>query len=249
MTKDIEIKECDTLDALAECIQLQREVFALPEVELSPVRHFVVTRNAGGFTLGAYDGESLAGFVLSVPAFLHGEKAFYSHMTGVRAEYQGLGIGAHLKWAQRKRALLDGVKYIKWTFEPFKARNAYFNLEKLGATVSEYQRNFYGIDYAIASTIDRRIGLASDRLFAEWELESEKVQKLAAGGAICETRTPAARIEVPNDWNALVKADPEAALAEQMRIREEYEAAFAAGMIGRGFQRDAERPSYLLYAD
>ena len=147
MEKDLEIRECKTLDALAECVQLQRDVFALPEVELSPVRHFIVTRNAGGFTLGAYDGEYLAGFVLSVPAFLRGEPAFYSHMTGVRAEYQSHGIGAKLKWAQRSRALAEGVRFIKWTFEPVKARNAYFNLEKLGATVSELQVNFYGTDY------------------------------------------------------------------------------------------------------
>jgi len=109
MEKEIEIRECVTLDELAECVQLQRDVFALPEVELSPVRHFIVTKNAGGFTLGAYDGDRLAGFTLSVPAFLRGEKAFYSHMTGVRQEYQSHGIGGILKWAQRTRALSEGV--------------------------------------------------------------------------------------------------------------------------------------------
>ena len=156
MENELEIRECVTLDELAECVALQREVFALPEVELSPVRHFVVTRNAGGFTLGAYAGGRLAGFVLSVPAFLRGEHAYYSHMTGVRPEYQSLGIGAKLKWAQRTRALSEGVKYLKWTFEPVKSRNAYFNLEKLGATVSEYQRNFSGTDYATSPGSGRR---------------------------------------------------------------------------------------------
>jgi predicted GNAT superfamily acetyltransferase len=249
MKDDIEIRECTTLEALAECVQLQREVFALPEVELSPVRHFVVTKNAGGFTLGAYSGERLAGYVLSVPAFMQGEKAFYSHMTGVRDEYQGQGVGARLKWAQRERALSAGFKYIKWTFEPVKAKNAYFNLEKLGAVVSEYQRNFYGIDYSTAGTPERQIGLASDRLFAKWELESEKVKKLAEGLPFQETRSPAAEIEIPNDWNALVTADADAAHAEQLRIREEFEEAFAAGMVGRGFRRHPDRPAYLLYAD
>ena len=248
-TREITIRECKTLEELAECVQLQREVFALPEVELSPVRHFVVTKNAGGFTLGAYDGDRLAGYVLSVPAFLHGNKAFYSHMTGVRSEFQGRGIGALLKWAQRERALAEGVKYIKWTFEPMKAKNAYFNLEKLGAIVSEIERNFYGIDYATAGSPERQIGLASDRLFAEWQLESEKVKALAKGGVFHEPKTPAAKIEVPVDWNAIVISDPEAALAEQLRIREEFEAAFAAGLVGRGFERDPAHPAYLLYAD
>lgn len=247
MGENIEIRECATLDALEECLQLQREVFALPEVELSPVRHFIVTRNAGGFTLGAYDGDRLAGFVLSVPAFMRGERAFYSHMTGVRAEYQSHGIGARLKWAQRERALSEGVKFIKWTFEPIKARNAFFNLEKLGAIVAEYQVNFYGIDYSTAP--EQKIGLASDRLFAEWHLESPKVLELASGGKFIETREPAVEIVVPNDWASLVKSDAKAALAEQLRIRSEFLDAFGRGMVGRGFRRDEERPAYLLFED
>lgn len=248
MAGHIEIRECKSLDELALCVDLQRRVFALPEVELSPVRHFIVTINAGGFVLGAFAGGEMIGFVLSVPAFLRGEKAFYSHMTAVRADYQSHGVGARLKWAQRVRSLELGIRFIKWTFEPVKARNAFFNLEKLGAIVSEYQENFYGIDYATAAeTRGRKIGLASDRLFAEWHLESEKVTALAAGEKFMEDRGPAAMVEIMNDWTALVTEDPARALAEQLRIRDEFERAFAAGCVGRGFRRDAERPAYLLY--
>ncbi|MEQ1923728.1 MAG: GNAT family N-acetyltransferase [Pyrinomonadaceae bacterium] len=248
MEKKLEIRECETHDELAECVQLQRDVFALPEAELSPVRHLIVTKNAGGFTLGAYDGDRLAGFVLSVPAVMRGERAFYSHMTGVRQEYQSLGIGAKLKWAQRERALADGVRFIKWTFEPIKARNAYFNLEKLGAVVCEFQQNFYGMDYATApETAGQQFGLASDRLFAEWHLESEKVVALAAGQTWAELSEPVTEIVTINDWSELVERDPAAALAEQMRIRGEFEAAFADGLIARSFRRDDIHPSYLLY--
>jgi predicted GNAT superfamily acetyltransferase len=247
MGNEIEIRECVTLDELAECVQLQRDVFALPEVELSPVRHFIVTKNAGGFVIGAYDGERLAGFVLSVPAFLRGEQAFYSHMTGVRPEYQSHGIGARLKWAQRTRALAAGVRFIKWTFEPVKARNAYFNLEKLGATVSEYQANFYGTDYSTAAQTGKKIGLASDRLFAEWHLESEKVETLATGAGFVETHETTAVIAVVNDWLALVATSPEDALAEQIRVRTEFGAAFARGLTARGFRRGDEGGEYLLY--
>ncbi len=247
MEKQIEIRECVTLDDLAECVQLQRDVFALPEVELSPVRHFVVTKNAGGFVLGAYDGERLAGFVLSVPAFLRGERAFYSHMTGVRPEYQSHGIGARLKWAQRVRALAEGVQFIKWTFEPVKSRNAYFNLEKLGAAVFEYQPNFYGTDYTTAAQTEEKIGLASDRLFAEWDLKDAKVRALAAGEKFINSHKPDAVIDIMSDWLALVESDPAAALAEQLRIRGEFQTAFANGLVGRGFKRDDKRPSYLLY--
>ena len=249
MVNEIEIRECVTLDELAECVQLQREVFALPEVELSPVRHFVVTKNAGGFTLGAYLDGKFAGFVLSVPGVVRGERAYYSHMTGVKPEYQSHGIGAKLKWAQRTRALNEGVKYLKWTFEPVKARNAYFNLEKLGATIAEYKPNFYGTDYTTAARMDKKIGLPSDRLFAEWHLESKKVVALATGERFDESREPDATIAIMNDWLGLVDSDPQMALAEQKRIRGEFETAFTHGLVGRGFRRDDAQPAYLLYKD
>lgn len=249
MTNEIEIRECTTLDELAACVDLQRAVFALPELEISPVRHFVVTKNAGGFILGAFSGSELIGFVLSVPAFLRGEKAFYSHMTAVRADFQSYGVGAKLKWAQRERALELGVRCVKWTFEPWKARNAYFNLEKLGAIVSEYQPNFYGVDYSTAAGSGDKIGLASDRLFAEWHLTGEKVEKLAAGEAYVESREPARCVEIPNDWYALVGERAEDALAEQSRIQREFEASFALGLVGRGFVRDEYHPKYLLYKE
>lgn len=247
MDQSIEIRECVSLEELSACVDLQREVFALPEIEISPVRHFVVTKNAGGFVLGAYAGERLVGFVLSVPAFLRGEKAFYSHMTAVHRDFQSTGIGAKLKWAQRERALAAGVNYVKWTFEPWKARNAFFNLEKLGATMREYERNFYGIDYTTAAQSSGNIGLASDRLFAEWNLTSEKVEALAAGEGFVESRVVKARIDLPNDWATLVAADPNAALEAQAQLRRDFEAAFAGGLIARGFERDEISPKYLLY--
>jgi predicted GNAT superfamily acetyltransferase len=252
MTKpdtDVTIRECTTFDELAKCVELQREVFALPEIEISPVRHLIVTKNAGGFTLGAFVRHELVGFVLSVPAYLRGERAFYSHMTAVRARYQSFGIGARLKWAQRDRSLSEGVKLIKWTFEPVKARNAYFNLEKLGAIVREYQEDFYGIDYATAPEMGEKIGLASDRLFAEWELESEKVQALANGNEFNETRVVAGNIIIPADWYALVAEDPHSALAEQLRVRSEFESAFDRGLLCRGFERDSSKPRYLLFEE
>lgn len=248
MENEIQIRECETLDELAECVQLQRDVFALPEVEISPVRHLIVTRSAGGFILGAYDGGRLAGFVLSVPAFLRGERAFYSHMTGVRPEYQSHGIGSRLKWAQRSRSLAEGIRTIKWTFEPVKARNAYFNLEKLGATVVEYQPDFYGTDYATASLGGKKFGLASDRVFAEWDLEDKKVRFLADGKIADERNGADAEIEIMDDWPGLVASDPAAALDEQIRIRGEFQAALAGGLVARGFRR-GDRPAYLLYSD
>lgn len=244
MSKRLDIRECVTIGEFAECVAIQREVFALPEQELSPVRHFVVTKNAGGFALGAFDGERMAGFVLSVPAVLRGENAFYSHMAGVRSEYQSLGVGAQLKWAQRERALAAGVRYIKWTFEPVKARNAYFNLEKLGAMVRDYQVNFYGTDYGAAEPQ----GFASDRLFAEWHLEAANVVRLAKGEELDPPGEAVAEVSIMPDWSAAVADDPSLAATEQLRIRAELRKAFDNGLIARRFRR-GDRPAYLLYKE
>lgn len=244
MSTEITVRECATVAELTECVDLQRTVFALPEVELSPVRHFIVTKNAGGFTLGAFAAGELVGFVLSVPAFLRGERAFYSHMTAVATAYQHCGIGARLKWAQRERAMACGVEFIKWTFEPGKARNAYFNLEKLGAVVTEYQRNFYGTDYSTAQS-GAKIGLDSDRLFAEWHLTSERTGDLAAGRRPEAAKEPAVSVRVPADWQQLVANAPETAVSELRRIRTEFELAFAEKLVCRRFGRSEN--AYLFY--
>ncbi len=244
---EIILRECLTVEELDECVRLQREVFALPEIEISPVRHFIVTKNAGGFTLGAYSDEKLIGFVLSVPAFLRSEKAFYSHMTAVKKSFQSYGIGTKLKWAQREKSLAENVKFIKWTFQPVQARNAFFNLEKLGATMRQYAPNFYGTDYSTSHEQDGNSGLDSDRLFAEWHLESEKVVKLSKAEKFEETGEIVRKIEVPNDWNSLVKNDVLKAITEQTRIKNEFENAFAEGLIAKSFERSETSPKYLLY--
>jgi predicted GNAT superfamily acetyltransferase len=248
-TSEIVIRECITVEELDACVNLQREVFALPDLEISPRRHLIVTKNAGGFTLGAFAEQELVGFVLSVPGFRGQERFFYSHMTAVAAAFQNYGIGARLKWAQRERALSENVKFIKWTFSPVQARNAFFNLERLGAVIKTYAPNFYGTDYSTSHLPDGKIGFDSDRLFAEWHLESEKVKKLAKNESFTETAEPARQIEIPNDWNSLLKSDPEEAVDEQTRAKEEFQAAFAEGLICRSFQREENRPKYLLFKE
>jgi predicted GNAT superfamily acetyltransferase len=251
MTKpEIEIREVTTVEELAECVYLQREVFASPDLEISPVRHLIVNRYAGGWTLGAFAGGELVGFVLTIPMFRgDGARAFYSHMTAVKKEFQNLRIGAQLKWAQRTRALREGVNYIKWTFQPVQARNAFFNIERLGVTIREYKPNFYGTDYSTSAEQNEAVGLDSDRLYADWQLDSPKVDALSKGEKPVETGTVAQTIEIPNEWNNLVATNPEKAIAEQARIKQEFQKAFADGLIVKGFERSETNPRYLLFEE
>lgn len=241
---EIEIRECNTPEEFDACIALQREVFALPDLEISPKRHLIVSQQAGGWTLGAFHDEKLIGFVLSVAGFRGEERIFYSHMTAVKKEFQSHGIGARLKWAQRERALAENVRFIKWTFEPVQARNAYFNLMRLGATVRQYRPNFYGTDFNTSGVTVT--GIDSDRLFANWELDSENVVS-AAAGIRPQLGEPVKRIVIPADWRNLLMNDPVKARAEQLRVRQEFQNAFAEQLVCRGFKRDNEKPAYLLF--
>ena len=250
MTKpEIVIREVSTVEELQGCVNLQREVFATPDLENSPVRHLIVTKSAGGFTLAAFDGGKMIGFVLSVPMFRGEERAFYSHMTAVDKNYQNLGVGARLKWAQRERALAEGIRYIKWTFQPVQARNAFFNLERLGAVVRTYLPNFYGTDYSTSIEQQSVRGVDSDRLYAEWHLDSPKVAALARGEKYTETGEIIGTIEIPANWNKLVVEDTARAISEQERVKREFQAAFAEGLVARGFERSDTHPKYLLYRE
>jgi predicted GNAT superfamily acetyltransferase len=91
------------------------------------------------------------------------------------------------------------------------------------------------------------LGLDSDRLFADWHLNSPKVVALSKGDDYVETGNVARTIEIPNDWNNLVAKSPEKAVAEQTRIKEEFQKAFAEGLICRGFERNETNPRYLLF--
>jgi predicted GNAT superfamily acetyltransferase len=245
----IQIRECTTIDEFDSCIRLQREVFGLPELEISPRRHLIVSRQAGGWTLGAFVADELVGFVHQMAA-VRGDTVFgYSHMMAVAREYQNKGVGARLKWSQRERVINEGRNFIKWTWDPMQARNAYFNLNRLGVTVRSYAANFYGTDYSTSPLPEGTPppGIDSDRLFAEWRLQSARVIKLAQG-ATPSIDVPAARtIQIPADWTRLCAQDPRAAREEQLRVRTEFQNAFAGGLLCAGFDRAVDQPRYLLY--
>jgi len=224
-------------------------VFGLPELEISPRRHLIVSKQAGGWTLGAFLGDRLVGFVHHMAAVTKGDEIFgYSHMMAVSADYQNQGVGARLKWAQRERALSEGRSFIKWTWEPLRARNAHFNLNRLGAVVEEYAENFYGTDYVTDPNLQGNApGLDSDRLFASWHIQSQRVSELAQGREMPLRGSPQAKVEIPASSAALLQTDPAAVKAELLRVREEFKRALTQGLVCAGFERHGSRPGYLFY--
>ncbi|HEX5890264.1 MAG TPA: GNAT family N-acetyltransferase [Pyrinomonadaceae bacterium] len=247
---EIQIRECTTVEEFDNCVALQKEAFGLPDLEISPRRHLIVSRQAGGWTLGAFAADRMIGFVHHLAAVRPDNEIFgYSHMMAVAKDYQNKGIGARLKWAQREKALTEGRTFIKWTWDPMQARNAHFNLNRLCVTVDSYGDNFYGTDYFADPTQDaeNRPGLQSDRLFARWDLNSPRVVALGAGLKHEIAAQPVASVAIPAEWSALVKRDPQRARDTQARVREEFKQRFAEGLVCAAFARGDEESRYLLF--
>jgi len=125
---------------------------------------------------------------------------------------------------------------MEWTFDPLEMKNAYLNPHKLGAIARRYEENFYG-----ASSSRLQAGLPTDRLVAEWELDSPRVEAVLEGCAT-EAREIEARIPVPAsipEWRTS-EAERERALTVQSENRSKFQAAFSHGLAVVGFTRDTE---------
>jgi len=237
------LRRCQGLDELRACVALQKEVWNFTDAELVPLRMFVVADKVGGQVMGAFDGTDMIGFALSVPGTRSGHVYLHSHMLAVRKDHRNGGLGRRLKLLQREDALARGIELIEWTFDPLEIKNAYLNIEKLGAVARRYNINQYGI-----TSSPLQGGLPSDRLIAEWWLKSRRVETLLATG-----KNPASSIEASITVPAQIyewKAAPETrgqAKQVQERNRESFLQAFPQGLAVLGYERDAEgNGKYLL---
>ncbi len=232
----VEVRHCQGLEELRACVALQKEVWNFTDAELVPLRMFVVAEKVGGQVMGAFAGREMVGFALSVPGTRSGHVYLHSHMLAVRKDHRNGGLGRRLKLLQREDALARGIELIEWTFDPLEIKNAYLNLEKLGAIVRRYNINQYGI-----TSSPLQGGLPSDRLIAEWWLKSKRVEKLLATGENPEFRR-GTTIEVPAqiyEWKAAADTRQRAQQVQE-RNREQFLRAFGQGLAVLGYERDAE---------
>jgi predicted GNAT superfamily acetyltransferase len=170
MTQEIQIRKCTTLPDFHRCVELQRAVWGESDLETEPYVTFVVANQTGGQVLGAFDGPTMVGFTMALVGIRDKSPYLHSHMTGVLPAHRDRKIGRALKLFQREEALSRDIRLIEWTFDPLETRNAHFNLNRLGAIVRTYIPNFYGIT---SSPLHRN--LPTDRLLAEWHLDSKRV--------------------------------------------------------------------------
>ena len=231
----IVIRKCSGIEEFRACVALQKEVWQFEDAELVPLRMFVVSETVGGQIIGAFEGDSLVGYVFSVPGTRAGHPYLHSHMLAVRDSHRNRGLGRMLKLAQREEAISRGFELIEWTFDPLEIKNAWLNMVKLGAIARRYYVNHYGYTSSVLHQ-----GLPTDRLIAEWWLKSKRVVNLLEAGKapVFETLK---KITVPAEiyrWRASA-ADLQRAAEVQKRNREEFLQAFSQKLAVLGYTRNA----------
>ena len=237
----VEIRKLGKHAEFSDAVKLQQEIWGFADIELLPLRLFVVADKIGGQVLGAFDGARMVAFCLAIPGLKPGGKYYlHSHMLGVLPAYRNSGLGRQMKLKQREEAAVRGVDLVEWTFDPLELKNAYFNIERLGAIVRRFVRNQYGTTSSHLHT-----GLPTDRCTAEWWIQSARVEAACAGqpferGAIVE------RIDVPADIAELRRSDPATARDIQAGVAAKFEKYFAGGLAVVGFERSETVGTYLL---
>jgi len=241
------IRPCEGFEELSACVQLQVEVWGYGDRDVVPRRVFIVSKQIGGQVMGAFDTslpgaspegnpENLVGFAMALPGITQGRPYLHSHMLAVNPEYRNRGIGRGLKLFQRDEALRRGIRRMEWTFDPLEIKNSFLNVAKLGAIVRRYAVNFYGVS---SSRLHGQV--PTDRLYAEWWLDSDWVSS-TLGGKSKAVPAVEQEISVPHQmaqWRHS-PADQERVLDIQTRNREHFQQAFAQQLAVVGFRIDAE---------
>jgi predicted GNAT superfamily acetyltransferase len=249
------IRPCAGFDELDACVRMEIETWGYEEGDVIRRKTFRVAQKIGGQVMGAFDNEipgtppggspdSMIGFVFSLPGVKAGNGEprpyLHSHMLAVKEAYRNRGLGTRLKLEQRLEALSRGIRYMEWTFDPLEIKNAFLNIQKLGAVVRSYQVDFYGV-----SSSRLQGGLPTDRLVAEWQLDSPRVEELLEGRSAANRwieKEIEEQILVPAsiyEWKT-TEAGRERALAVQLENRCKFQRAFSRGLAVLGFVRDSE---------
>jgi predicted GNAT superfamily acetyltransferase len=213
-------------------------------------------QHSGSVLIGAEDRGDLIGFVWGWLGY-RGGVHLHSHMLAVVPEWERRGVGFALKLAQRAACLSEGVEEVRWTYDPLLARNARFNLVKLGTEAFTFLPDFYG---EMADRLNR--GDRSDRFEVRWALRSARVTTALSGSAVAPDpgpdlivvegppdepnpaasgRAPVAgcRVAIPGDHYALRTRDPELAARWRAVASERFRACFAQGLVATWFTDDA----------
>ena len=250
-----------------ECVRIQEEVWGDAFAGTVPASLLQAGQKVGAIVGGAFCRESsvLQGFVFGLSGPRNGQVTHWSHMLAVLPKFRGRGIGQRLKRAQRGWALRQGIREMRWTFDPLVAGNAKFNMNLIGVSIESYEPDMYG------DTASDLHAFGTDRVIACWNLRrdpegveapvvsdtdasdfpyvnvsSKGIPSIQEG--IIGAQTARVRIGIPSDIVGLHRVDPEGALRWRHATRAAFLECLQAGFVVGGFAAGGETrlPFYLL---
>jgi len=248
----IEIRTLRTNEDCQAAADFQREIWGTDYGDIVPGTLLHVVDYVGGLAAGAFDTSgALVGFVFGMNGIRDGDLVHWSHMLGVRESARNSGLGRMLKEYQRTTLRDIGVKRIYWTFDPLMSKNAYFNINRLGAEIVEYVPDMYG-----RTSSPLHLGLPTDRLIACLPTSTREVVSRPAP----DPRTPVltafpklddhtvsvrdhapetALIEIPPDILEVLARSPGTAQTWRLAVRDHFQWALAHGYTVTSVYRDA----------
>ena len=250
----IELKKIQEINDFKKILHIQKSAWGFSDLDTEP--HHLMTRvqKYGGLVYGLFAHGELAGFTYAIIGKWKGDYFIYSHMTGVKKEYQSSGFGFLLKKAQREEILKMGYDMMRWNFDPLESMNAYFNFHRLGAISTEYERNIYG-----EGESGLHKGLSTDRLIVTWNLKSDRVVKkmekkessiieIIPQEKLEKFTQETAYIELPENIRLLKETHLDQAVEWRTRTRHLFESAFNKGFAVTDivFSKDKKKMYYKL---
>jgi predicted GNAT superfamily acetyltransferase len=223
-------------EELAAVRGLYSRIWGVPAEEGYPDDLYSAEFAPGTALVARRDGE-VAGFLLGFRRFglpaleelglpLQLTLAIESQVMGVKPEQRRFGLAATLKREQARQSLAGGIDLIHWTADPLQYPNAVLNFGRLRAVAGEFTPAYYPFQNALNRVSASRLGIT-------WLPRSARGRQGMAGGESGERSlsryqgcvilndgpvTLAAAdgahflaIEIPGDWTAMQRDEPELA--------------------------------------
>jgi chorismate synthase len=251
----VTIRDLETLEEYLACCDLQEETWGKGFSERVPAAILRVSQKIGGVTAGAFapDGRMI-GFVFGMTGLRDGKPAHWSDMLAVREEARGRHLGDRLKHFQRERVRALGCELMLWTYDPLVARNAHFNINRLGALPVEYVTDMYGSN--TGSELHGK--LPTDRFVIGWNLVRDYQpvpgidaprpgdEAMPLGNPLGVAALPvlelppngaAVRVQIPRDLSAVQRASMDDAMHWRLTVRDALVASYGRGLRVTRFVR------------
>ncbi len=258
----MELRALRSANDYAECVSLQHQIWGADTGDTVPPAVLKISQEVGGIAAGAFEDQRMIGCVFGISGVRAGCIVHWSHMLAVRDGLRNRGIGRMLKLYQRDRLIDLGINTAFWSYDPLVARNAHFNLVRLGAVVEEYVDDMYDL----GSVTKTNTVIGSDRLVVRWELSSRWERReetnahpsnapfvTIAPDPALEGRVqgdfaeePTVLLEIPPDIQSLKLNTPDIAVAWRSTTRRAFHDYFARGYRVTTFVVTQNRAYYVL---